>query len=48
MPQLKKFAPDLLLIAGAAAVSYGAWLAYPPLGFVVGGVLAIVTGRRLS
>ena len=39
-----KHIPDLLLITGAAAVAYGAWLVYQPAGFIVGGVLVIVQG----
>jgi hypothetical protein len=41
-------APDLLLVAGAASVSYGAWLAYPPAGFVIGGAFALYAGLRLA
>lgn len=32
---------DALGLAGAAAVSYGAWLAWAPAGFIVGGILAV-------
>ncbi len=39
---------DGLLLAGAAAVSYGAWLMYPPAGFIVGGVLAMVAGALIA
>lgn len=45
---LQKLVPDVLLVAGAASVSYGAWLAYPPAGFVVGGALTILTGMKLG
>lgn len=48
MSFLKKFIPDLLVIAGAAAVSYGAWLAWAPAGFIVAGVLALYAGLRLA
>lgn len=48
MPLLKKYAPDLLLVAGAASVAYGAWAIYPPAGFVVAGAFAIVAGVRLA
>lgn len=37
-------AADALFLAGAGAVSYGAWLMYAPAGFIVGGVLAMVAG----
>lgn len=33
-----KAAPGLV---GLALVAYGAWLAYPPAGFVVGGLLVL-------
>jgi hypothetical protein len=43
---LRNGAPELALdgigIAGAAAFSYGAWLAYPPSGFMAGGALLII------
>lgn len=45
---LKKLLPDFLLVAGAAALSYGAWLAYAPLGYSVAGVLVIVAGLQLA
>lgn len=31
-----------LAIVGIAAVGYGAWLHYPPLGYAAGGALALV------
>jgi len=30
---------DLTGLAGMASISYGAWLTYPPAGFIVAGVL---------
>ena len=48
MDRLKKLVPDLLLVAGAAGVSYGAWLAYQPAGYIVAGALAIYAGLRLA
>lgn len=36
--------PDVLMVAGAAVISYGAWLIYPPAGFLVGGGFALVAG----
>lgn len=41
-------APDGLLIAGAAAISYGAWLIYEPAGYIAGGVLLIAGGVLLA
>lgn len=45
---LKKLLPDFLLIAGAACLSFGAWLAYNPAGYAVAGMLAIVAGLQLA
>lgn len=39
-----KHIPDLLLVAGAGLLSYGAWLVYQPAGFIVGGLLVLVSG----
>lgn len=39
-----KWATDLLLVAGAAAITVGAALVYPPAGWIAGGVLAIAGG----
>ncbi|HVJ09277.1 MAG TPA: hypothetical protein VM554_12925 [Acidisarcina sp.] len=39
MKELVKFLCDLGVIAGAGVFVYGLWLAWPPLGFVVGGLL---------
>jgi len=44
MKMLKLLLPDALLIAGSAALSYGAWLLHPAAGFISGGVLAIAGG----
>lgn len=48
MKTLTKLAPDLMLIAGAAAVSYGAWAVYPPAGWIVAGAFTIYAGMRLA
>lgn len=32
---------DVMGLSGAALASYGAWLHYPPLGFIVAGALLI-------
>jgi hypothetical protein len=39
--------PDALLISGAATLSYGAWLAWHPAGFIVFGALLIVAGLKV-
>jgi len=45
---MKKYLPDLLLVAGAAAIAYGAWAAWPPLGFIAAGAFVLVAGLRLA
>jgi hypothetical protein len=42
--RIVKHAPDFLLVAGAVALSYGAWLIYHPAGFIAGGLLLIAAG----
>lgn len=44
---LSELIPDLLLIAGGAAVAVGAGLIYPPAGLIVGGLL-VIAGVALS
>jgi len=48
MPLLKKLLPDVLIVAGIVSVSYGAWLIYPPLGYIVPGAFAITAAVRLG
>ncbi|MCX7177711.1 MAG: hypothetical protein NTX56_02750 [Proteobacteria bacterium] len=43
-----KYLPDLLIVAGAASVAFGAWLAWSPAGYLVGGVLLLVGGLQLA
>ena len=40
----EKWAPGTLLGGGAAALTVGAALIYPPAGWITGGVLAIIGG----
>jgi hypothetical protein len=47
MHKVVSFFPDLLLIAGFASVSYGCWLAFPPAGFIVGGLLSFAAGLQM-
>lgn len=35
---------DILISAGVAGISVGAWMVYAPAGFIVGGVLLLVGG----
>lgn len=43
-----KIIPDLLLISGAALVSYGGWLVYQPAGFIVGGALILIQAVQMA
>lgn len=45
---MKRMIPDILLIAGAASLAYGAWLAWAPAGFLVAGALAILAGLKIG
>ena len=45
---MKKLIPEILMIAGAASLSIGAWMAYPPAGFVVAGVLLLGAGIKIA
>jgi hypothetical protein len=36
--------PDALMTVGAAGLSHGAWLVYPPAGWIVGGGLLLTAG----
>lgn len=38
----------ILQVAGAIAITTGAALIFPPLGFIIGGVLAILIGLAVS
>lgn len=40
--------PDALMVAGAGGLSYGAWMVYPPAGFLVAGGLALGAGVVLA
>lgn len=44
----KSWLPDVLMMSGASGISYGAALVYEPLGYVVGGVFALVAGVVLA
>ena len=38
---MKKLLPDALLLLGAGSLTYGAWLAWPPAGYLVAGVMLL-------
>lgn len=40
--------PDVLLVAGAATLAYGAHLVYAPAGYLVGGALLLAAGWLLA
>ena len=48
MKSVVRLLPDALLLVGAAAASYGAWLIYPPAGFITAGVLFMIAGIKLA
>ena len=39
---------DLAGLGGVGLVAYGAWLIYPPVGFIVGGCLLILGALLLA
>jgi hypothetical protein len=45
---MKKVLPDILLVLGAGSLSCGAWLAWPPAGYLVAGVLLLIAGIQLA
>lgn len=36
--------PDALMTGGAAVFSFGAWLIYPPVGYLVAGAFLLAAG----
>lgn len=44
----RDYAADVIGLAGAGALSYGAWMVYSPAGFIVAGVLLLATAWRLG
>jgi hypothetical protein len=45
---MKKLLPDVLLVVGTISVSYGAWLAWPPAGFLVLGGMLIFAAIKVA
>lgn len=45
---LAALVPDALVLSGAGAVTYGAWLVFAPAGFIVGGLLLVALGFAIS
>jgi hypothetical protein len=48
MKRLLELLPDALIVGGAAALAYGAWVIYVPAGYLVGGALAMAGGVLLA
>jgi hypothetical protein len=48
MKRIIDWTPDLLMVAGAGAVAYGAGLVYLPAGFIVGGLLVGMAGWLMA
>lgn len=39
---------DIIALLGIAALVYGAWLVYPPAGYIVGGAAMLLIGIALA
>jgi hypothetical protein len=46
--KLFSFLPDMVLLLGVAALAYGFWLAWRPLGYIVGGLMLAAIGIFLD
>jgi len=46
--RIKKVAPDAIIAAGAAALIYGCWTVWPPLGWLALGAALIRAGLMLA
>ena len=44
----RELASDLFIVAGAAAITFGAFQLHPSAGYVVGGVLLAASGFLVS
>ncbi len=44
LSSFRRSRPDVLVLVGLCAITYGAWQIYEPVGFVVGGLGAICYG----
>lgn len=45
---MKKYIPDLLMIAGGLSMSAGAYACHPAMGLIVAGVLMLIAGLKLA
>jgi hypothetical protein len=41
---IREHVPDVLMVCGAAALCYGAWLAWPPAGWMLLGAAITLAG----
>ena len=48
MNKIKSALPDLMILAGAGSVSYGAWAVYQPAGYIVAGAMAIFAAVKMA
>lgn len=39
---------DVVVVGSVASVAYGAWLVFPPAGFIVGGLLTLALALGLA
>lgn len=46
--KVASWTPDVLMVVGAASVSYGSGLVYMPAGFIVAGILAAGAGYLIA
>lgn len=47
MKILAELVRDVLAVAGLGAITFGAWMTYPPAGWVVGGCAALILSRGM-
>lgn len=48
MKHLTDHLPDILMVGGAAALSFGSGLIHPAAGFIVGGMLTMAAGVLMA
>jgi hypothetical protein len=48
MKKLSVFLPDAVLLLGVAVLAYGFWLAWRPLGYIMGGLMLAAVGLFLD
>jgi hypothetical protein len=48
MKKLSAFLPDAVLLLGGVMLAYGFWLAWRPLGYMMGGLMLAAIGLFLD